>query len=334
MTRTAWLNRDATIWSNHINAVAERAGLDSDESRAMIVQGPDAPGWSEWDRTVLRAADDLYQYRMITDTTWNALAEQYTEGQLFEVLMTVGHYNTINMWFNTVGIQPGEPFHPMPADPDGQGRVAGSMPEARRVEAYPRLYSSGRQPRFPPLLRSQMTPRQIEIIDWATPGGGSGEGNIQVRFCLYHPEMCRAYWDLTDQLRVRYATIPIRDHELAIQRTAWLTRGESIWSNHLNAVSPIANLNDEESIAGIIQGPDAPIWTDWERTILRAADELHMYRFITEPTWQALDAVYDEGQLTELIMTIGNYVNVIGFFESVGNAPHDPVNPMSPDPTQ
>ena len=101
-----------------------------------------------------------------------------------------------------------------------------------------------------------------------------------MRLCLHHPDLCRAYWALTLQLTTRNITIPIRDHELLVTRTAWLNRSHAIWSNHINAVAERAGLNDDESRAMIVRGPDAPGWTDWERTLLRAADEMHMGRFI------------------------------------------------------
>ena len=69
--------------------MGQNAGL-TDEEIQRITRGPDAPGWSDFDATLLRAADELHRSRFISEATWNGLADRYTQDQLVEVVLIVG----------------------------------------------------------------------------------------------------------------------------------------------------------------------------------------------------------------------------------------------------
>jgi alkylhydroperoxidase family enzyme len=133
--------------------------------------------------------------------------------------------------------------------------------------------------------------------------------------CPDDTEMCRRYWDYTGYF-VRNATIPTRDRELVILRTAWLSRGDYIWGRH-NLVGQEAGLTPEQ-ISRITVGPDAPEWEDFDRALLAAADELHTSRFISEATWAALDERYTEDELREVVLIVGNYTQLAMFQNTLG----------------
>jgi alkylhydroperoxidase family enzyme len=102
--RTAWLSRGEYIWASHHDTYATRAGLTAEEV-ARVTKGPDATGWSKFDATLLRAVDELQASRFISDATWKALAERYSDRQLLDVVLTVGAYTTLAMYFNSTGGQ-------------------------------------------------------------------------------------------------------------------------------------------------------------------------------------------------------------------------------------
>jgi len=52
--------------------------------------------------------DELHKDAFISNSTWVALAEQYTEQQLIDLVLTVGQYNMIAMALNSFGVQLGE----------------------------------------------------------------------------------------------------------------------------------------------------------------------------------------------------------------------------------
>ena len=128
-------------------------------------------------------------------------------------------------------------------------------------------------------------------------------------------EMCRAYWAYTGYF-VRNATIPTRHRELLILRTAWLSRGDYIWGRH-DVIGREAGLTAEE-IRRVTAGPDAPGWDDFERALLRAADELHASRFISDPTWSVLAEGYTDDELRQVVLVVGNYTQLAMFQNTLG----------------
>ena len=82
-----------------------------------ITAGPDAPGWSNFDALLLRAADELYTSRFISEATWNGLADRYTQDQLVEVVLIVGNYTQLTMFQNTLGVQLPPDIDGLPEDP-------------------------------------------------------------------------------------------------------------------------------------------------------------------------------------------------------------------------
>src|SRR5262245_38385398 len=133
--------------------------------------------------------------------------------------------------------------------------------------------------------------------------------------CPESLDLCRKFNALTSHFVQNYR-IPLRDKELLILRTAWLSRGQYAWGRHYNT-GKRAGLTDEE-IARVMVGPDATGWTAFEAILLRAADELHMSRFISEPTWKALGERYTDHQLLEVVVIVGNYTMLAMYQNTVG----------------
>ncbi|HAK62869.1 MAG TPA: carboxymuconolactone decarboxylase family protein [Alphaproteobacteria bacterium] len=101
--RIGWLCQAEYEWGQHV--VFGRAVGLTDEEIARIKQGADAPGWSEHDALLIRAADELHKDAFISDATWNGLAKRYNTHQLMDVVFTVGQYNMVSMALNSFGVQ-------------------------------------------------------------------------------------------------------------------------------------------------------------------------------------------------------------------------------------
>ncbi|HWL44923.1 MAG TPA: carboxymuconolactone decarboxylase family protein [Ilumatobacter sp.] len=101
--RTGLLARSAYEWAQHV-AIARRAGC-SDQEIARVVDGPDADGWSDDDRALLRATDELMADQFIGDATWDALAQRWSLQQCLDLVFTVGQYCLVSMALNTLGVQ-------------------------------------------------------------------------------------------------------------------------------------------------------------------------------------------------------------------------------------
>jgi len=98
-------NCDCAYERGHHERIAPRAGVSDDEI-ARTVDGPDAPGWSERDAALLRAADELHEERAIAEETWEVLRRELTEVELIELCMLVGHYEMVAMTVNSLRIEP------------------------------------------------------------------------------------------------------------------------------------------------------------------------------------------------------------------------------------
>jgi alkylhydroperoxidase family enzyme len=101
--RIGWLCRSEYEFGQH-TLFGKLAGL-TDEEIMRITEGPRAPGWNPFDATLLQAVDELHADAFITDATWNALAKRYNKQQLIDVVATIGQYNMVSMFLNTLGVQ-------------------------------------------------------------------------------------------------------------------------------------------------------------------------------------------------------------------------------------
>ena len=135
------------------------------------------------------------------------------------------------------------------------------------------------------------------------------------QLCPDNTETCQRYWAYTGHF-VRNATIPARDREVIILRTAWLNRGDYIWGRH-NIIGQDAGLTEQE-ISRVTRGGDAAGWSNFDAALLRAADELYASRFISETTWNTLGERYTESQLREVVLIVGNYTQLSMFQNTLG----------------
>lgn len=83
-------------------------GLECDLSAAEIERiktGAEAGGWTEAERLLLRATDELHGDAFIGEPTWSGLQRHYSTEQLLDIVFTVGQYNLVSMALNTCGVQ-------------------------------------------------------------------------------------------------------------------------------------------------------------------------------------------------------------------------------------
>jgi 4-carboxymuconolactone decarboxylase len=98
--RVGWLAGAPFEWGEHVPA-AKRHGVTDEEIERLTI-GSDADGWSEHDRAVIRATEELMRGYAISDETWAVLAKSWTEQQLMELPGLVGHYAMTAMMQNAV----------------------------------------------------------------------------------------------------------------------------------------------------------------------------------------------------------------------------------------
>lgn len=125
-----------------------------------------------------------------------------------------------------------------------------------------------------------------------------------VRTMLRHAELFGKQTDVGIHLLTQGA-LPPRDRELAILRIGWLCQAPYEWGEHV-IVGRKAGVSGEE-IERITYGSQAPGWSEHDRAILRATEELHADAMISDATWAVLAKSYDERQLIEFPMLVGQY---------------------------
>ncbi|MBO0729806.1 MAG: carboxymuconolactone decarboxylase family protein [Acidimicrobiaceae bacterium] len=102
--RTAHRCGSVYEWTQHVEIAA--AASISDAEIQHVQAGPSHADWSAFDAALLRAVDELLDEHTISDRTWQTLADRYDESLLIEVPMVVGHYFTMALTFNALGVQP------------------------------------------------------------------------------------------------------------------------------------------------------------------------------------------------------------------------------------
>jgi len=111
--RAAWNCRSPFEWGHHA-LYGKAAGL-SDEEIERIASGPEASGWDDADRTLLRAADELHREQALSDATWAALRTRHDEAALVEIPFVVGQYTLLSMVANATGVPLEDHLPPLPA---------------------------------------------------------------------------------------------------------------------------------------------------------------------------------------------------------------------------
>jgi alkylhydroperoxidase family enzyme len=99
--------------------------------------------------------------------------------------------------------------------------------------------------------------------------------------------------------------LPRADTELMILRVAHRCGSDYEWGQH-ERIALVAGLSAEE-VQRVRSGPDAEGWTQRQELLLRAADELHADRTISDGVWAGLSAMLTESELIELCMLVGHY---------------------------
>jgi len=165
------------------------------------------------------------------------------------------------------------------------------------------------QPRMAPLTQNLLDEEQLEIVR-ELPGPMTNA----VATYLHNPTLTRHLLPF-ERFISNESSLPARDRELLILRTAWLCRSSYVWAHHADTAGS-AGISDEE-LERIAIGPEAPGWSTAEAALLTAADELHVDSFISDATWSALAAHYSNEQLADLVFTAAEFTMIAGTVNSL-----------------
>jgi alkylhydroperoxidase family enzyme len=162
-------------------------------------------------------------------------------------------------------------------------------------------------PRYAPLRLDEVTPAGQEQVDHIRAAFNIPEERpfpdvslIQLR----HPGMFKGQMALGIELA--RGAIPARERELAILRISWLARAPFEWCEHVDIGKQFGVTREE--IDRVIEGSDAPGWTEHEAALLRSVEEQMADYAISDATWTALTRTYSEEQMLELPLLVGCYI--------------------------
>ncbi|MFI1485346.1 carboxymuconolactone decarboxylase family protein [Streptomyces sp. NPDC020747] len=182
------------------------------------------------------------------------------------------------------------------------------------------------EPRIAPLPVGQWPPQMREALAALVPpaprhpvpgkGADRPKGLNALGVLARYPELTRAFNVFNGHLL--FATsLKIRQRELLVLRISALRESPYQWKQHVWIARHEAGMTDEE-IARVAEGPDAPGWSDEERALLRAVDELITDARIADGTWRELAEVLDERQLMDLVFSVGAYDTIAMAFRTFG----------------
>ena len=267
--RAAWLGGSQPIWATNA-ARARDAGMTDDEIR-RIAEGPDAGGWDPFERTLLQLADQLYLNSSVTDATWSALSERFSQHNLIDAVETVNHFTVLSMIYNSYGIQP---------DADTPDRLPADVP-----------YSITVPDREPPLAVARLEPLE-------------GPGIAVSRTFARHPTLAQARSRRANYIN-RVSPLTPHDREILILRIGWDCQAVYEWAKHVGTVGR-ARYHGVDPRA-VALGPDAPGAGGLEATLLRLVDELYQNAIVSDETWNALTAEYDTVEAMSAVYTPSSY---------------------------
>ena len=167
--------------------------------------------------------------------------------------------------------------------------------------------------RIPPTTEADRDERTEELLAAFRREDGT-DLNIFATLA-HHPKLLKR-WSAFGGTLLFGGSLPGRDRELLILRTAWLCEAEYEWGQHV-LIGRSSGISEEE----IDRIPSAEISDEWsaqDQALLRAADELHASSVISDETWKVLSEGYDYQQLIELCMIVGQYHLVAFTLNSLG----------------
>ncbi|MGZ6693039.1 MAG: carboxymuconolactone decarboxylase family protein, partial [Solirubrobacteraceae bacterium] len=181
--------------------------------------------------------------------------------------------------------------------------------------------TEGGEPRIAPARPQQLRPLArivAEIAGRVTPGGPP---NIFTTLGQ-HPRLFRAWLRYSAHL-MPFGQLPRRDTELVILRVAWQCRSAYEWHQHVPIALRVGLSPDV--VAGVADSPPGEGFTQRQRTLLAASDELLARRALSDATWSAVQSMLSDREAIELCLLIGNYQGLTSAIGGLGiQIEHDP----------
>jgi AhpD family alkylhydroperoxidase len=158
-------------------------------------------------------------------------------------------------------------------------------------------------PRIPPGGRAEIGLVNVAVARVAGVAMGSNPPHIFTTLAR-HRRLFRKWLRFAGAL-MPGGRLPRADTELLILRVAHNTGCEYEWHHH-ERIAQLSGLSAAD-VGRVREGAGAAGWSERQAVLLRAADELHADRKITDETWATLTGLLGEDELIELCLLVGHY---------------------------
>ena len=163
--------------------------------------------------------------------------------------------------------------------------------------------------------RPRLEPLDPSTLDDETRRYVPGDALNIFRTLAHHPKLLKR-WLVFGSHVLAKSTLPARERELAILRTGWRCGSEYEFGQH--TVIGLASGISRQEIEALTRPLEDHPWSDADRVLLRAVDELHDDHCIGDDTWGALAGRWGTEQLLDLIFAVGQYTLVSMALNTLG----------------
>jgi 4-carboxymuconolactone decarboxylase len=168
------------------------------------------------------------------------------------------------------------------------------------------------QPRVAPIQDGQFDDDQRKVID---PLRERGPVLNIFRTLAHAPKAMQRFLEWGGYVLSQRNSLPEREREIVILRVGFLCKSGYEFTQHTR-IGLAAGLTEGE-IARIKAGADAG-WSPADAALIRAADDLVGDHFVSDATWAALSAHFDQKQRMDVVFTVGQYTQVSMILNSFG----------------
>jgi len=170
--------------------------------------------------------------------------------------------------------------------------------------------------RLPQITREEFTEETDAFFaQWSDGFFSNVDSNPVLLTFAHHPALANAFSPLNVHL-LTSNTLPVKERQIAIMRTAWVCKCTYMWSSHLRTSQRCGLSTD--MFEPIQKGAEDPYFTEFERTVINATDNLVHEKRISDENWQLLASRWSKQQLLDFMFTVGCYVMVAGVMNSAG----------------
>lgn len=170
-------------------------------------------------------------------------------------------------------------------------------------------------PRIPQITEADRTD-EVRAMFAAMAGlsPDSIDGNHVLKTFAHYPALTLPFLQFNRHL-LGSSLVPVRLRQIAILRTAWVRRATYMWASHLR-MSLRLGLQPQDFEA-VKRGAHDAHWSETERTIIEAVDQLCERSDLDDAHWQALSRHFDRREMMDFLFTIGAYVLLAGVMNAI-----------------